>query len=54
MFRSSTTIREPTPNLAKVIFMLKQKYKFSQVQCKLPDDGRRPKHVGAIFICILM
>ena len=27
---------------------------FSQVQCKLPDDGRRPKHVGAIFICILM
>jgi hypothetical protein len=22
---------------------------FSQVQCKFPDDGRRPKHVGAIF-----
>ena len=20
--------------------------------CKLPDDGRRPKHVGAIFLCI--
>ena len=19
-----------------------------------PDDGRRPKHVGAIFMCILM
>jgi hypothetical protein len=19
--------------------------------CKLPDDGRRPKHVGAILIC---
>jgi len=30
------------------------KYNFSQVQCKLPDDGRRPKHVGAIFTCILM
>ena len=30
------------------------KYNFSQVQCKLPDDGRRPKHVGAILICILM
>ena len=27
---------------------------FSQVQCKLSDDGRRPKHVGAIFMCILM
>jgi len=27
---------------------------FSQVQNKLPDDGRRPKHVGAIFVCILM
>jgi hypothetical protein len=26
---------------------------FSQVQYKLPDDGRRPKHVGAMF-CILM
>ena len=22
---------------------------FGQVQCKLPDDGLRPKHVGAIF-----
>jgi len=30
------------------------KYYFSQVQCKLPDDGRRPKHVGPIFMCILM
>jgi len=29
-------------------------YNLSQVQCKLPDDGRRPKHVGAIFMCILM
>ena len=30
------------------------KYDFSQVQCKLPDDSRRPEHVGAIFMCILM
>ena len=30
------------------------KYNFSQVQCRLPDDGRRPKHVGAIIMCILM
>ena len=22
--------------------------------CKLPDDGRRPKHVGAILIYVLM
>ena len=22
------------------------KYNFRQVQCKLPDDGRRPKQVG--------
>jgi hypothetical protein len=21
----------------------------SRLKCKLPDDGRRPKHVGAIF-----
>ena len=67
MFRSSTIIRDLTLNLAKVIFMLKNsvklrryfteflkhKYNFSQVPCKLPDDGRRPKHVGAIFMCIL-
>jgi len=30
------------------------KYNFIQVQYKLPDDGRRPKHVGAIFVCIIM
>ena len=24
-----------------------------QVQCKLPDDFRRPKHVGAMFMCII-
>jgi hypothetical protein len=29
-------------------------HNFSQVQYKLPDDGRRPKHVGAIFLCISM
>ena len=29
-------------------------YNFSQVQVRLPDGGRRPKHVGAIFICNLM
>ena len=64
MFRSSTIIRDPALNLAKVIFMLKHSVKlrryltecfninitFSQVQCKLPDDGRRAKHVGAIFV----
>jgi hypothetical protein len=22
-----------------------------RLKCKLPDDGRRPKHVGAILIC---
>ena len=26
------------------------KYNFTQVQYKLPDDGRRPKHVGATFM----
>ena len=53
MFRCSTIIRELALNLAKIIFMLKQSVKL-QVQCKLPDDSRRPKHVEAIFICILM
>jgi hypothetical protein len=34
-----------------VIFnrMFQRKYNFSQVQYKLPDDGRRPKHLGAVF-----
>jgi len=59
MFRSSIIIRELVQSLAKVIFMLKhsvfkQKYNFSQVHRKLRDDGRRPKHVGAIFMFILM
>ena len=66
MFRSSTIIRELALNLAKVIFILKHSVKLRryllcgcvaaccQVQCKLPDDGRRPKHVGATFMCILM
>jgi hypothetical protein len=31
-----------------------RRHNFSQVQCRLPDDGRRPKHVGAIFMGILM
>jgi hypothetical protein len=49
MFRCTTIIRELVLSLAKVI--LKH---FSQVLYKLPDDGRRPKHVGATFVCILM
>ena len=64
MFRSSTVIRELALNLAKVIFTLKHSVKlrrhllcgcvaacFSQVQCTIPDDGRRPKRVEAIFMC---
>ena len=31
--------------------MFEHKYNFSQVQCKFPDDGRRPKHVGATETC---
>ena len=27
--------------------------KFSQALYKFPEDGRRPKHVGAIIMCIL-
>ena len=34
--------------------MFQHKYNFSQVQCRIPDDGRRPKHAGTIFMCILM
>ena len=34
--------------------VFKHNCNFSQVQYKLPDDSRRPKHVGAIFVCILM
>jgi len=30
------------------------KYNFSQALYKLPEDGRRPKHVGAIIMCIFM
>jgi hypothetical protein len=26
----------------------------ARLQCKLPDDGRGPKHVGAILIKVLM
>ena len=58
MFRSSTIIRELVLELAKVIFMLKHSVKLHRyrlfVQYKLPDDGRRPKYVGAISVCILM
>ena len=63
MFRFSTVIREPALNLAKVIFMLKHSVKLCRyllcgcvAACcsMLPDDGRRPKHVGTIFIYILM
>jgi hypothetical protein len=64
MFRSTTIIRELALNLAKVIFILKHSVKLrrymsfgdvatchraAQVQYKLPDDGRRPKNVGAII-----
>jgi hypothetical protein len=45
---------------AKVTLMLKQSVKLrryvlrggvaARLNCKLPDDGRRPKHVGAIVI----
>jgi hypothetical protein len=35
MFRPTTVIRELVLSLA---------------QYKLPDDGRRPKHVGVIFV----
>jgi hypothetical protein len=63
MFRSSTIIRELALNLAKIIFMLKHSVKLSLIyyavvwknarEWHVADDGRRPKHVGAIFICIL-
>jgi hypothetical protein len=29
-------------------------YNFSQAKYKLPDDGRRPKHVEAKFILIIV
>jgi hypothetical protein len=56
MFRSTTIIRELVLSLAKVIFILKHsvEYNFIQAQYTLPDDGRRPKHVGTTFMCILM
>jgi len=30
--------------------MFKHKYNFSQVQCKLPDDGRRPTRRTDIYV----
>jgi hypothetical protein len=38
-------------NAREVTFILKHsaKYNFSQVQYKLPDDGRRPKNIVVIF-----
>jgi hypothetical protein len=42
-------------NIAATCFGLRPSSgSFSQDQYKLPEDGRRPKHVGAIFMCILM
>jgi len=32
--------------------MFKKKYNFSQALYKHPEDGRKPKHVGAIIMCI--
>jgi len=68
MFRSTTIITEPYRALLYCMFMLNHSVKLrryfteccyinitlSQVQYKVPDDGRRPKQVGAIFVCILM
>jgi len=38
-------------NLAEVIIYVKT---FGEITSLLPDGGRRPKYVGAIFMCILM
>jgi len=68
MFRSSIIIRELALNVAKVIFTLKHSVELrryfterfntnitlARFSASLPNDGRRPKHVGAIFMCILM
>ena len=54
VFRSSTIIRDLVQSLAKVIFLLISINSISQALYKLPYDGRRPKHVGAIFMCLLM
>jgi hypothetical protein len=67
MFRFSTIIKALAPNLAKVIFILKHSVKLrryllcgcvaaccNMLPHKLPDDGRRPKHVEEIFMCILI
>ena len=62
MFRSTTIIRELTyePSQSNFIKLVKvrrygllpvNKCDFSsRLTCKLPDDGRRTKHVGAVLI----
>ena len=37
-----------------ILLNVLQKCNFSQALFKLPEDGLRPKHVGAIISCILM
>ena len=68
MFRSLTIIRELALDLAKVIFVLKHSVKLrrnftecfninitlARFSASPPGDGRRPKHVGAIFMYIVM
>jgi hypothetical protein len=36
--------------VACVLCVVQNETNFSQAQYKLPDDGRRPKYVGAIFV----
>ena len=38
---------------ACVLFVVQTDTNFSQALYKFPEDGRRPKHVGAIIMCIL-
>jgi len=64
MFRSMAINRELVLHLAKVIlkhsgnlrrYILCGKVAACcQVQYNVPDDGHRPKYVGAILTCILM
>ena len=68
MFRCSAIIRVLATNLAEVIFVLKHSVKLrrnftecfninitlARFSASPPGDGRRPKHVGAIFMYIVM